>query len=120
MGWATRQQVAFSAATRHLGGVSITAGAVSGMGMLDMPGEALLDGMVINTNFQLTCRTSEFGDLGYGAPITVDGEAYIVHEAPMLMGDGAFCRLSLERVSDAPPWTPGPESIEIEINGDLP
>jgi hypothetical protein len=118
MGWATRQQVAFNAATRHLGGVSITAGAVSGVGMFDLPGVAVMDGQVISTAYTLTCRTSEFGDLGYGASITVDGDAYLVQE-PMTIGDGAFVQLTMERVSGAPPWVPGATDIEIELDGDL-
>lgn len=99
-------------------GVSVTAGAVSGLGILDMPGEAAMDGQVISTAYTLTCRTSEFGSLGYGASITVDGDAYLVQEAAQIT-DGAFVKLTLERVSGAPPWVPGATDIEIELDGDL-
>lgn len=97
MSWATRQHVAFNAATRHLGGVSITAGAVSGIGMLDMPGVAVMDGMVISTAYQLTCRTDLFGELGYGDTLTADGLTYLVQESKTI-GDGKFCSVQLERV----------------------
>jgi len=99
-------------------GVSVTAGAVSGLCLLDMPGEEMLDG-VLSTMYSITCRTDEFGGLGYGASVTVDGEVYTVQEAPLLITDGVFCRINLERVSNAPPWTPGPGSVEIELNGDF-
>ncbi len=107
-------------------GVSITAGAVSGLCLLDMPGEVVFDGVretytgALSTMYSITCRTDEFGSLGYGDSVTVDGEVYILQEAPILITDGVFCRINLERVSDAPPWSPGPGSVEIEINGDLP
>jgi hypothetical protein len=99
-------------------GVSVTAGAVSGLGIFDMPGEAVLNGMAISMAYTLTCLTSEFGSLGYGASITVDGDAYLVQEAAKI-SDGTFIQLTLERVSGAPPWVPGATDIEIELDGDL-
>lgn len=111
MGWATRQQVAFNAATRHLGGVSITAGAVSGMGMLDMPGEAVLDDMVISIGYRLTCRADLFGWLGYGDLVNVDGVGYRVQENKPI-GDGRFCIAQLEKVD-------GDEPVEFVFDGDF-
>ena len=78
-------------------GVSVTAGAVSGVGILDMPGEAVMDGMVISTSYRLVCRSDQFGTVGYGASITVDSGAYKVQEN-MPIGDGKFCSIQLEKV----------------------
>jgi hypothetical protein len=78
-------------------GVSVTAGAVSGLAILDMPGEAVLDGMVISTSYRLVCRSDQFGTVGYGTSITVDGSSYKVQEN-MPIGDGRFCSIQLEKV----------------------
>jgi hypothetical protein len=79
-------------------GVSVTAGAVSGVGIMDMPGESILDDRVISTGYTLVCRADEFGTLGYGDSVTVDSLAYTVQES-MLIADGKFCRLHMERDS---------------------
>ena len=78
-------------------GVSVTAGAVSGLGILDMPGESIMGDMVISTSYMLTCRSDQFGTVGYGASITVAAAAFKVQEN-LPVGDGKFCRLQLEKV----------------------
>jgi len=78
-------------------GVSVTAGAVSGVGILDMPGESIMGDMVISSNYQVVCRADEFGNLGYGDQIVADGLTYLVQEM-RLISDGRFCALILERV----------------------
>ena len=60
-------------------GVSVTAGAVSGTAILDMPGESIMDDMVISTGYALTARADQFGELGYGDFVTADGVPYVVH-----------------------------------------
>jgi hypothetical protein len=77
-------------------GVSVTAGAVSGVGILDMPGELVADGMIITTDYSLRCETSKFGTLAYGALITVDGAAYTIREN-RLIEDGVFCVITLQK-----------------------
>lgn len=77
-------------------GVSVAAGAVSGVGILDMPGEAILDGMVISTDYRVRCLASEFGSLAWGASITVNGTAYTVREV-RLVDDGVFCEITLQK-----------------------
>jgi len=79
-------------------GVTVTSGAVSGMGILDMPSQIVADGMVLTTDYRLTVRTSEFGGLIYGAPITADGVNYQVREA-MKIDDGQFTELMLTRLA---------------------
>ena len=39
-------------------GKLVSAGAVTGLGILDMPGQVIADGMVINTDYRLTVRTT--------------------------------------------------------------
>ena len=77
-------------------GVSVTAGAVSGLGLLDMPGELVADGMIITTDYSLRCEASKFGGLIYGAAVTVNSVSYQVREN-RLIEDGAFCLLTLQK-----------------------
>lgn len=79
-------------------GSSCTAGAVSALGILDMPGQVLAGDMVISTDYTLTCKTSDFGNLYYGDAITVGGVAYQVREVRRI-DDGLFSELSLSRLS---------------------
>lgn len=77
-------------------GVSVVAGAVSGLGILDMPSELIVSGQVITTEYTLTCETSKFGSLLYGSSITVGGVAYTVRSSS-LVSDGVFSQLVLQR-----------------------
>ena len=79
-------------------GVTTTAGAVTGLGLLDMPGELVLDGMVISTDYTLRCEASKFGGLIYGAAMTVDGVNYQVRDN-RLIEDGKFCNITLLKVA---------------------
>ena len=77
-------------------GVDCVAGSVTGKGILDMPGQVLAGNMVISTDFMLTAKAADFGDLIYGSEITVNGVAYVVRET-RLVDDGLFCEISLQR-----------------------
>jgi hypothetical protein len=77
-------------------GVSVTAGAVSGVGILDMPGELVADGMIISTDYSLRCEASKFGTLAYGTSVTVNSVAYTVREN-RLIDDGVFCEITLQK-----------------------
>lgn len=79
-------------------GVSVTAGAISGLGLLDMPGQLVADGMVITTDYTLRCEASKFGGLIYGAAVAVDGINYQVREN-RLIDDGKFCEITLLKVA---------------------
>ena len=78
-------------------GVTVTAGAVTGTGILDMPSEILLDNQIISTEYTVTCEASKFGDLLYGSQVNVNGAAYEVR-ATVLLTDGVFVQLSLQKV----------------------
>jgi hypothetical protein len=77
-------------------GVTVTSGAISGIGLLDMPGELVADGMIITTDYSLRCEASKFGTLAYGASITVGGTAYTIREN-RLIEDGVFCEITLQK-----------------------
>mgnify|MGYP006274710903 CR=1 FL=1 len=79
-------------------GVSCTAGAVTALGLLDMPTQVLAGEMVLSTDYTLTARFSDFGGLVYGDSITVGGVIYQVREVRQL-DDGAFCEIGLMRLS---------------------
>jgi hypothetical protein len=77
--------------------VLVTAGAVTGLGILDMPSEIIADGVVLTTDYKLTCEASKFGDLLHGDAVTVDGTNYTVRNTA-LIDDGAFCEVMLQKV----------------------
>jgi riboflavin synthase alpha subunit len=77
-------------------GVSCTAGAVTALGILDMPTQVLAGDQVLSTYYTLTAKASDFGSLLYGDSITVAGVAYTVREA-RLIDDGAIVELGLQK-----------------------
>lgn len=77
-------------------GVPVTLGAVSGYGVLDMPSEIVADGVVLTTDYKVTCLTSVFGSAKYNDTVTVSGVAYTVRET-LLVDDGVFCTIMLMR-----------------------
>lgn len=81
-------------------GVPVTAGAVSGLGILDAPGEYVADGRVITNEYVLKVEASKFGGLTYDDAISVSGASYSVREAPLLVDDGVFCLLLLTKAID--------------------
>ena len=97
MSWATLSASANRVAFARLGSIEATAGAVTGRGFLVMPGQLLADGMSISTDYTLTALAVDFGNLIYGASITVNGTLYTVRDN-RLLDDGGFCELSLQKV----------------------
>lgn len=79
-------------------GLPVTAGSVSGTGILDMPTQVVADGMLLSTDYKLTVRTADFGGLLYGDAITVEGVNYQVREA-MKLDDGALTELYLTKLA---------------------
>jgi hypothetical protein len=79
-------------------GVSVVAGAVTSVGIFDMPGEVIMDNMIISTDYSLRVRASEFSTLGYGSAVVVDGGNYTVRES-RLLDDGVFLQLSLQKTT---------------------
>ena len=79
-------------------GVSCTAGAISALGILDMPSQIISGDMVLSTDYSLTARTADFGGLLFGDGITVDGVNYQVREVRRL-DDGAFVEIALMKLA---------------------
>ncbi len=78
-------------------GVSCTAGAVSALGILDMPSQIISGDMVLTTDYSLTARAADFGGLKYGDSIAVAGTNYQVRETRQI-DDGAFVEIGLTKV----------------------
>lgn len=78
-------------------GVSCTAGAISALGILDMPSQIISGDLVLSTDYTLTARAADFGGLKYGDSITVATIAYQVRET-RLIDDGAFVEIGLQKV----------------------
>lgn len=97
MSWATLSAAANRVAFNRLGGVSVTAGAASGMGILNRNAELVSEGNAISVEYHLTVETATFAALKYGDAILVGSEAFIVRQAPMVIGDGTDCFLLLEK-----------------------
>jgi hypothetical protein len=68
------------------------------LGIFDMPGQVISDGMVLTTDYTLTARTADFGGLKYGDTITVAGAAYQVRQT-LPIDDGVFVQIGLQRTS---------------------
>ena len=77
-------------------GQTCTAGAVTALGILDMPTQVISGDMVLSTDYTLTARAADFGDLLAGAVITVGGVAYKVRETRKI-DDGAFVQIALQK-----------------------
>lgn len=80
-------------------GVSVTAGATSGLGVLDQNSELILQGQVVMVDNALTCRTDQFGSLRYGDSVSIGDLSYRVVHEPLRFADGVFCVIPLERAS---------------------
>ena len=76
--------------------VDCTAGSITAKGIMDMPTEMVAGGAVLSTDYLLTAKASDFGDLVYGSQINVNGVPYTVRDAS-LVGDGKIVELSLQR-----------------------
>ena len=76
--------------------VDCTAGSITAKCIMDMPTEMVAGGAVLSTDYLLTAKASDFGDLVYGSQINVNGVPYTVRDAS-LVGDGKIVELSLQR-----------------------
>jgi hypothetical protein len=79
-------------------GVTVTSGAVSALGILDMPSQVLAGDMVLSTDYTLTARHADFGGLVYGDSVTVDGVNYQVRETRRI-DDGMFVEIGLMKLA---------------------
>ena len=82
-------------------GVPVTAGAVSGVGILDANVELFYDGGSKFIDYMLTVSYETFGNVPRGESITVDGKSYKVLETPDPYDDEALCRIHLKKITAA-------------------
>lgn len=87
-------------AHRSLGGVSVTAGAISSYGLLNRNTEMIFSDQGSTIDYTLLCETALFGGLQHGSGIVVDGDGYIVRREPARIGDGCDCIVALQKVDD--------------------
>jgi hypothetical protein len=99
MGWADLVAGTRRAANQLLGGVPVTAGALSGVGILDMKSELTLEDSVVSIEYALTVESALFGGLQYGSGLVVDGTGYRVRQEPIRIGDGSDCIVMLEKLA---------------------
>lgn len=93
-------------------GVPVTAGAVSGIGILDAGVEMVINGEYQVEDYVLTALTSEFGHLRYGDLVVIDGKNYKAKLKPQPFDDGTFCRVPLVKITEE-------QKPIIIINGDF-
>lgn len=79
-------------------GVTCTSGAVSALGLFDMPSQILAGDMVLSTDYTLTAKAADFGGLLFGDAITVAGINYQVREVRKI-DDGSFVEIGLTKLS---------------------
>ena len=82
-------------------GVPVTSGAVSGLGILDMPTEVIENGMVLTTEYLLTARAADFGGLAYGDQLTANGQAYTVRDVRTI-DDGLMVHIAMQKETSIP------------------
>jgi hypothetical protein len=76
-------------------GVPVTAGAVSGVGILSLESQLGIGGEITFIGCTVTVPTATFGGLSHGNAIAVDGVNYKVAMQPQRFDGGAFCRVPL-------------------------
>jgi len=81
-------------------GVSVIAGAVSGLGLLDQNSQMVIGDQVVTIDYGLTCEVALFGSLSYDESISVDGNSYKVRHEPMRLDDGTFCIVPLAKATE--------------------
>ena len=69
---------------------------VSYKGILEQPDEVIADGVVLTTDYQLTAKNSDLGELAFESALTVNGTNYTVRSVRKV-DDGSFCILSLTK-----------------------
>lgn len=77
-------------------GHTVVFGAITTVGVLDMPTEVLSGNMVLSTDYQLTFQTSTMPNLGYASSITVNGVAYTVKSVRQI-DDGVFSIADIQK-----------------------
>ena len=70
---------------------------VSYKGILEQPDELVADGIVMTTDYELTVKTSNFGNLDFDTEIFIDQIKYKVRNVRKI-DDGTLSKISLTKV----------------------
>tara|TARA_R100000654_G_scaffold37272_1_gene62875 strand:+ start:344 stop:637 length:294 start_codon:yes stop_codon:yes gene_type:complete len=70
---------------------------VSYKGILEQPDELVADGIVMTTDYELTVKTSNLGDLDFETEIVIDQIKYKVRNVRKI-DDGTLSKISLTKV----------------------
>tara|TARA_Y100001937_G_C6890002_1_gene228601 strand:- start:114 stop:407 length:294 start_codon:yes stop_codon:yes gene_type:complete len=70
---------------------------VSYKGILEQPDELVADGIVMTTDYELTIKTSDLGDLNFDTEINIDKIKYKVRSVRKI-DDGTLSKISLTKV----------------------
>ena len=99
-------------------GVPVTAGAVSGVGILSLESELGVGGEITFIGCTVTVPTATFGGLSHGNAIAVDGVTYKVAMQPQRFDGGVFCRVPLIPGVGTTPPTTSDSLVRIAVAGD--
>lgn len=109
MSWA-RHATRVAATVARVLGNAVVMNNVPGGGILLMPKEEVLNGMVVSTGYQLEVPAETFGAVLEDQVLTVDGVAYIATEDAMPAGDGAMLLVPLKKLEG--------DSVTVIYDGD--
>ena len=78
-------------------GLPVSAGGITGLGILDAPGVDVANGNVWSTDYSLKVQTAVFGSVLDGATVTVNGLSYQARRDAEPIDDGAISVIWLQR-----------------------
>ena len=116
MSWASLSAHADRAVLDFMGGVSVTAGAVTGRGFLEENKELVFDDGVEIVPWLLKIRTAEFGHLDYNHSVVVDGIAFKATRPPEPLPGSESKALGWSMLRLAKVDAPGP--LYVILDGD--
>jgi len=76
--------------------VTVVAGGVSGLGVLDEPSTIIAGDQLISTEYVLHCKASSYSEIKSGDTVTVAGVAYTCRTNEKDL-DGLTCQISLSK-----------------------
>jgi hypothetical protein len=116
MSWARLSANADRVALNFMGGVSVIAGAVSGLGFLEENYELIFDGQVRIVPWLLKIRTAEFGHLDYNTSVVANGIAFKAVRGPEPVPGSEARELGWSMVELA--RVDAPEEMVVVLDGD--
>jgi hypothetical protein len=97
MSWARQARIIAATASRVVGNDITIDETTSGKGILSMPKEEVLNGMVVSSGYRLEYPFNVFGVVEEGTEVIVDEINYTATEDAMPTGDGAMYIVPLKK-----------------------